>query len=408
MVPSATSAPGPDNVVSEMNPESNPAIKPTNLSAPSFAHPLFAQASEASQLVSTLMQMPLCEIMQMTMQTFVDRFFRDLRLLDESTTPFASRCVQLARLIALYHQEHEPDGSFEKPFRLQAKKLEIEPPVDSEVHPLKVFDIGVKSKFLRSSQHALLKAICQVQQRCSIPIENIVKGESGTGLFFAHTVKELGEVLSVEGAQVATLEDGQGRIWGTYLAHLNEIAEEDLQLVERALGFLDKFCFSKNLDPKELPPLPHVAHLICIDPAIRDFRDPVGRPYSRRTLYGDLHAPIVWESWRSARRRGLHSSIMVATCRPDNPALAVHKQAGWVDLTSEFGAPALQKYVALPKDFERRKFEFHILALSTADSQQDTYINRSYPNDNPIVRVVPFVDLDPSNGVNLGEIQPSR
>ena len=361
-----------------------------------------------SEALSALMQLPLCDVAQMSMQTFVARFFCQLQSLDQNAHPFASRCVQLARLMALHKDEHEPDGSFERPFKLHSKKLEPESPVDTEVNPLKVFDIGVKSKFLRSSQQALLKALCHVQERCSIPIESVMRTDATTGLFFAHTVKELREVLSVDGAQVATLEDGQGRVWGTYLAHINEIAEEDLPLVERALPYLDKFCASRDLDPQELPELPHVGHLICIDPAIRDFTDSTGVPYSRRTLYGDLHAPIVWESWRAARRRGLHSSIMVATCRPDNPALAVHKQAGWVDITAEFGAPPLEKFVELPNDHARRRYEFHLLALSTADPQQDRYIDRDFPTDTPIMRIVPFVDLDPLNGVDLQEIQPQR
>lgn len=387
----------------ELQPQNSLSSAPAlNQAAKAVSNPI-----PCDPVFNALMQMSIEQVAKLPLSHFLQHYLEALRTLETTEHSFASRSVQLARLMALHHHENEPDGSFERPFHVQSKAIDQGDPADTEIHPLKVFDIGVESKLLGSARPALLRAICHVQERCAIPVEKMGSSEACTGLFFAHTIKELRQVLSVEGAQVATLEDGQGALWGTYLAHFGEIATEDLQLVERALKYLDRFCADNNLDQRELPEMPHVAHLICIDPAIRNFHRADGSSYSRRQLYGDLHAPIVWESWRTARRQGMHSSLMVATCRPDNPALAVHKDAGWVDLTEQYGAEPLQKYVEIPGTAERRKFEFHILALSTASARQDDFINREFPqSDCPKMGWVPFVDLDPSNGVMLPEIQP--
>ena len=174
---------------------------------------------------------------------------------------------------------------------------------------------------LLKASPTLLAELVKVEQSCTVAPKNLVAGVPTKGIHFAHTVQELIDVLSPPGAVLEVASDDSGRVWSLAIYHTDgeQFAIEDDELVDRAFMYLDSNgrALIKPVDKLA------VGHCVCVEP---DVAQPVSQGGS-----GNL-AASVYGMHDEAFERGLEqagSTIAIATCRTDNPAIESHLARNW-------------------------------------------------------------------------------
>ena len=174
---------------------------------------------------------------------------------------------------------------------------------------------------LLNSSPTLLAELVKVEQSCTVEPKNLVAGVPTKGIHFAHTLQELIDVLSPPGTVLEIASDESGRVWSLAIYHTDgeQFAIEDDELVDRAFGFVD----SKGRALIQPVDKLAVGHCVCVDPDVALSIDQGGSGHLAASVYG-MHDEAFE---RSLEQTGC--TVVVATCRSDNPAIESHLARNW-------------------------------------------------------------------------------
>ena len=174
---------------------------------------------------------------------------------------------------------------------------------------------------LLKSSPTLLAEMIKVQQSCTVSPKNLVAGVPTKGIHFAHTLQELIDVLSPPGAVLEVGSDESGRIWSMAIYHTDgeQFAIEDDELVDRAFAFVDSNGRALIQPVDKLA----VGHCVCVDPDVALPLEQGGSGQLAASVYG-MHDEAFEQGLEQAG-----STVVVATCRSDNPAIESHLARNW-------------------------------------------------------------------------------
>ena len=325
-----------------------------------------------------LLRLPASRVAAMTVEQLHDLLDYEIEKL-KRLNPQAHNVLEIARLLAIerctdesqqYREEPETCAGTGRPEASPEEKPYPQRPGDklflgNADYPLILVDRPVGAG--AENDAGLLEAVHAVMQVCTVPTEAILEDRPASGLLFAYSIAELGYMFSLEGAQVITLDDRLGRVYGVYIyftAGAEHVPAEDLVFVEKIISTLSVL----GKPPAKIA----LGETVCIDRAVEQIPDDAGHRHHR----GEYYRQMLYEGDLDAELAGC--DLWIGWCREKpaaNLAMKVHQRHGWQTLG--------EMQIPLPSLGCRGAYRL---------------LKRELFAGEPGVRIVPFEDRDPSDG----------